>query len=45
MHDFLEQNSLYLVLIIALVIWAGIFFYMFSIDKSLKKLEGAENDK
>jgi len=45
MYDFLEQNAMYLVLIIALVTWAGLFIYLFSIDRNLKKLEGAENDR
>jgi CcmD family protein len=42
MHDFLEQNAMYLVLIIALVIWAGLFGYIFKIDRNLKKLEREE---
>ncbi|MCE1165172.1 MAG: CcmD family protein [Bacteroidetes bacterium] len=42
MHDFLEQNSMYLVLIIALIIWAGIFLYLNKIDRSLKKVEREE---
>lgn len=37
--DFIEQNSYYVVLIITLIIWTGIFLYMLSIDKKLKKLE------
>lgn len=37
--DFIEQNSYYVVLIITLVIWTGIFLYMLSIDKKIKKLE------
>lgn len=42
MHDFLEQNSMYVVLIIALIIWIGIFSYLFKIDRNLKKLERLE---
>ena len=42
MIDFLEQNSMYLVLIIALVIWTGIFLYLNKIDRNLKKLEREE---
>jgi CcmD family protein len=42
MHDFLEQNAMYLVLIIALVIWAGLFGYIFKIDRNIKKLEREE---
>jgi len=37
--NFIEQNSYYVVLIITLIIWIGIFLYMLSIDKKLKKLE------
>jgi len=37
--NFIEQNSYYVVLIITLIIWTGIFLYMLSIDKKLKKLE------
>ncbi|MBL8017279.1 MAG: CcmD family protein [Ignavibacteria bacterium] len=37
--EFLEQYSNYIVLVITLIIWAGIFFYMYSIDKKLNKIE------
>lgn len=37
--EFLDNNSIYLVLIIALVIWIGLFTYIFKIDKKIKKLE------
>jgi CcmD family protein len=39
MYDFLEKNALYIVLLIALIIWIGLFFYIFRMDKKLKKLE------
>jgi CcmD family protein len=39
MMEFLEKNSYYVVLIIMLIIWAGIFAYMMSMDKRVKKLE------
>jgi CcmD family protein len=42
MYDFLEQNAMYLVLIIALVIWAGLFGYIFKIDRNIKKMEREE---
>jgi CcmD family protein len=45
MYDFLEQNAMYIVLLIALIIWAGLFGYLYKIDGNLKKLEGEENDK
>ena len=36
---FLEQNTLYIVLIISLMIWIGIVFYLYRIDSKVKKLE------
>lgn len=37
--EFLEKNSLYVVAIIATVIWIGIFFYVMRLDKRVSKLE------
>jgi CcmD family protein len=39
MYDFLEKNAMYIVLLIALIIWVGLFIYIFRIDKKLKKIE------
>jgi CcmD family protein len=39
MYDFLSANSLYLVLIIALICWAGIFLYLLRLDRRLSALE------
>jgi len=39
MLEFLSQNSLFIVLIIALVVWLGVYLYLFRIDGRLKKLE------
>jgi len=39
MYQFLEQNSLYVVMIIVLMIWTGLFIYLTRIDKQLKKFE------
>lgn len=39
MYSFLEQNAIYVVLTIVLIIWAGLFFYMLRIDRKVKKLE------
>ncbi len=36
---FLENNAIYIVLFIVLVIWIGIFTYMNSLDKRLKEIE------
>ena len=37
--EFLEKNSYYVVLIITLIIWIGIFSYLMAMDKRIKKLE------
>lgn len=42
LYDFFSNNQLYVVLVIALVIWLGIFVYIFRIDGKLKKLEKQE---
>ncbi|MFZ1321096.1 MAG: CcmD family protein [Ignavibacteria bacterium] len=42
LYDFLETNSLYIVMLIVLIIWVGIFGYMRSLDKKVKKLESGE---
>ncbi len=39
MLDFLVQNSIYVVLIIVLIIWSGVFLYLFRLDKKLTELE------
>jgi|GEM_PF-229846 len=38
LYSFLDQHSLYVVLIIVLVIWAGIFLYLYRLDKRINKL-------
>ena len=37
--EFLDKNSMYIVLGIVLIIWAGLSLYLFSIDKKINKLE------
>lgn len=46
--NFFSDNALYIVLIIVLIVWTGIFLYMLNLDKRLKSLEndlGDENEK
>ncbi|CUS97033.1 CcmD family protein [Candidatus Chrysopegis kryptomonas] len=38
-YEFLEKNSIYLVLIIALIVWLSVFGYLLRIDSKLKKIE------
>ncbi|MBM4151011.1 MAG: CcmD family protein [Ignavibacteria bacterium] len=37
--SFFEHNAIYVVLIIALVIWLGLAFYVNRLDGSVKQLE------
>lgn len=39
LYDFLETNSMYVVLLIVLIIWIGIFGYIKGMDKKIQKLE------
>lgn len=39
LYNFLEKNSYYVVLVITLIIWIGIFAYLMKMDKRVKKLE------
>lgn len=36
---FLESNSIYIVMFIVLVVWFGIFLFVFNTDKRLKVIE------
>ena len=39
MMSFFEQHAIYVVLIIALVIWLGLAFYVNKLDGSVKQIE------
>ena len=39
MYEFLAQNSIFVVMLIILMIWAGLFFYIFRLDRRVKELE------
>ncbi|MBI5475155.1 MAG: CcmD family protein [Ignavibacteriales bacterium] len=39
MYEFLSQNALYIVLLIVLIGWVGIFSYLLRLDKKMTKLE------
>ena len=49
LYNFLQSNAIYIVMIIVLIVWAGIFFYMLALDKRLKSIEkeiiGEKNEK
>lgn len=42
-YNFLDKNSYYVVFIITLIIWLGIYLYMRSLDKKISKLEKSKN--
>ena len=37
--DFLRNNAIYIVMIIVLIVWVGIFFYLLNLDKRIKIIE------
>ena len=38
-YDFLNGNAIFIVLFIVLVVWGGIFVYLWNTDKRLKQIE------
>jgi len=49
LYSFLNDHDIYIVLVIVLVIWLLLYFYLFRLDKKIKKLEEStekiENNK
>ncbi len=39
LYDFLQNNAIYIVMIIVLIVWAGIFFFLNNLDKRIKVVE------
>jgi CcmD family protein len=39
MYEFLTEHSIYVVLIIVLLIWSGLFYYLVRLDQKLTRLE------
>lgn len=39
LFDFLQKNAIYIVMIIVLIVWTGIFLYLYTLDKRLKNIE------
>lgn len=37
--EFLSQHSLYVVLLIALVVWLGIYGYLFALERRVRRIE------
>jgi CcmD family protein len=45
LESFLEKNAIYIVMIIVLIVWIGIFLYLVNLDKRLKNVEKEIGDK
>lgn len=43
--SFIEKNSIYIVFIILFIVWIGIFLFVNSTDKRLKKIESILEEK
>ena len=39
MESFFQQNQMYVVLVVVLLIWAGIVGYLWRIDRKVQKIE------
>jgi len=37
--QFLTENAIYIVMIIVLIVWIGIFFYLLGMDRRIKSIE------
>ncbi len=44
-YNFLNQNSIYIVLFIVLTVWIGIFAFLLKTDSRLKKIEEELKEK
>jgi CcmD family protein len=40
--EFLQYNSLYVVALIAVIIWFGLFLFLVSLSKRVKRLEASQ---
>ncbi len=45
MDELINNNSLFIVLIISLIVWIGIAFMIFRVDSKLSKLEKQIDDQ
>ncbi|MCK9426063.1 MAG: CcmD family protein [Ignavibacteriaceae bacterium] len=39
MEEFLSKNAIYIVMIIVLIVWAGVFGFLFVLDNRIKNIE------
>jgi len=45
LESFLSKNAIYIVMIIVLIVWTGIFLYLSALDKRLKNIEKEINNE
>jgi len=45
LEQFLEKNAIFIVMIIVLIVWIGIFFYLLNLDKRIKNVEKELGEK
>ncbi|MDO8549553.1 MAG: CcmD family protein [Ignavibacteria bacterium] len=43
--EFLEKNAIYIVMIIVLIVWVGVFLYLWNLDKRIKNIEKEIGEK
>ena len=39
LYNFLNHNAIYIVMIIVLIVWIGVFLYLYNLDKRLKEIQ------
>lgn len=44
MYDFLEQNSLFVVLLVVVIIWFGLYYEILKLEKKITKFEKKNED-
>jgi CcmD family protein len=49
LYQLLDKNAIYIVMIIVLIVWVGIFLYLYNLDKRIRNVEkemnGDKNEK
>jgi len=43
LYQLLDKNAIYIVMIIVLIVWTGIFLYLYNLDKRLRNVEKEMN--
>ena len=43
LYQLLDKNAIYIVMIIVLIVWIGIFLYLYNLDKRIRNVEKEMN--